>query len=143
MRTPEQIYKLWNNIGDMAKDLDCSVFDLIEARNLSRLPERRHDPMILMRALHKGVRLSPERLEGIRDMERVERWRVKRRGAIADLYHKSGGPAVFLRTTGYSAEQMKIWRKRGRFPVAQRKRLEEFFDSRGLEVPSALFEPIL
>lgn len=124
------VFDLWCNIKEMSAELGVSVSELLDMRGSERLPDAKHDEVILVKARDKGVTITKDDLHALRNA---------RQNRIGAIYKALGGPKVVADQLGTSPNALRIAKSRGRIPQRFRYDLTEMAKKKKVTVAADLF----
>jgi len=133
---------LWPSIGEMARDLDDSPSELLRRRVNGDLPDPRHDPIILARAMHQDVYMRQHHLAAIRATKERKPEITERKEKIGEFFNDAGGAVVVARKAGTSANALRVAKARARLPASLKHELVTLAREIGHDLDLDLFEPL-
>lgn len=136
-RVHKRVWSLWDNIKDMAHDLNVGVKELMDAKYSGEIPAEQHDGKIITKSLDTGRPLKVEELRAYRLRDRQDS--TDRRQKIADFYTAMGGVALVSKKTGLSANSLYLAKSRGEFSRPSKYELMKLASSKGYELEEDLF----
>lgn len=142
MAVVTKVWSLWPSIREMADDLGESVMTLIDARSEGRLPNKRHDEIIVKRAIHEGVRLTKIDLQTERQKPPLKVRREEGKELIARFYEACGGEAELSEQVGCTKNYLAIAKCRGYLPRARKYEFMMAAEQAGFTLPGHAFDPI-
>lgn len=130
----------------MSRDLNESPRVLIEQREAQELPDRRHDDVLITRALWTGTKLTRSELEVARQRSNTAKSREivkqERQAEIQAFYDACGGVPVLAKRLRVTQNYLRLAKSRAYLPrVAKYEMMEEAKRNRH-KLSERLFEPL-
>lgn len=137
----KRLFGMWDDIADMASDLDESVNVLRRQRDRGELPDPRHDDRIIMMAKALGKKITRAALTAARSA-RPEVTKDMNRLIIGRFYEAAGGIQELARLTGSSPNLLSVNKSRGWISKGFMYDYKKLAEEIGFDLPDSVFTPI-
>lgn len=128
---------MWDNIKDMAHDLNIGVKELIDLKYAKEIPGPDHYSTIITKSMESGRPLKREELDAYRVRDRQEP--TDRKEAIAAFYEAMGGVKAICQNTNISANALYLAKSRGVFSMNSKYELMKLAEAKGYDLDEKLF----